>query len=169
MIRAGAAADAAAIGALKVRAWRAAYAAFLPAGYLAALDPAGEANDWADYLAAMPAAHRLWVADDGEVVGFCRTGPADDADLGGRAAEIYGLYVEPDRIGTGVGRALFGHAVADLDARGFWPLCVYAYAPNRDAIRFYQQAGFTLDGASRLDQHADIGVAEVRLVAGQVR
>jgi len=53
--------------ALKVRAWRAAYATFMPADVLAALDPAGEAEDWADHPAAMPAAYWLWVADDGEV------------------------------------------------------------------------------------------------------
>jgi len=104
VIRTATAADAAAIGALKVRAWRAAYAAFMPAGCLAALDPSAEAAAWADYLAAMPTAHRLWVADDRGVVGFCRSGPAHDPDLGGQAAEVYGLYIEPDRIGTGLGR-----------------------------------------------------------------
>lgn len=164
MIRTATAADAAAIGALKVRAWRAAYAALMPAGCLAALDPSAEAAAWADYLAAMPTAHRLWVADDRGVVGFCRSGPAHDPDLGGQAAEVYGLYIEPDRIGTGLGRALFGHAVADLDKRGCRPVCVYAYTPNSGAIRFYQRAGLALDGASRLDQHDGIGVREVRLV-----
>ncbi|MFI9630601.1 GNAT family N-acetyltransferase [Streptomyces sp. NPDC052042] len=58
------------------------------------------------------------------VVGFCRTGPADqdqNPDLGSRAAEVYGLYIEPERIGTGLGRQLFRHAAADLDGRGYGP------------------------------------------------
>lgn len=130
MIRAATAADAAALGTLKVRAWRAAYAAFMPTGSLAALDPSAEAAAWADYLAVMPTTHPLWVADHRGVLGFCRTGPTHDPDLGGQAAEIYGLYIEPDRIGTGPGRALFGHAVADLDTRGFRPVCGYAYTPT---------------------------------------
>jgi hypothetical protein len=54
VIRPATVADASAIGALKVRAWRADYAAFLPADLLATLDPAAEAGDWADYLATMP-------------------------------------------------------------------------------------------------------------------
>ncbi|MFE4518207.1 hypothetical protein ACFRMQ_28955 [Kitasatospora sp. NPDC056783] len=45
MIRAAVVEDAPAIGALKVRAWRAAYAGFMSAGYLDGLDPAGEPAD----------------------------------------------------------------------------------------------------------------------------
>ncbi|MFD0592670.1 GNAT family N-acetyltransferase [Catellatospora coxensis] len=167
MIRSAAVEDAAAIGRLKVRSWRSAYADYLPAAVLDALDPDQEAADWAGYLAAVPGEHRLWVAvDGGGVVGFCRTGPAgDDPDLGSRAAEVYGLYVDPDRVGAGIGRGLFAHAVADLRARDFRPVCVYAYQPNESAVRFYQRAGFSLDGVTRLDDDDPIGVREVRLVA----
>jgi GNAT superfamily N-acetyltransferase len=165
-IRAAAAADAAAIGALKVRAWRAAYAGFMEPAYLDALDPVREAADWAAYLAAIPAGHRLWLAVEADaVLGFCRTGPAaEDPDLGPDAAEVYGLYLEPARVGTGLGRLLFGHAAADLDARGYAPLCVYAYVPNHRALRFYRRAGFTPDGTVRRGDD-EIGLDEARLVA----
>ncbi|GAB3967359.1 GNAT family N-acetyltransferase [Actinoallomurus acanthiterrae] len=164
MIRAAAVEDAPAIGALKVRAWRAAYAGFMSRGFLDGLDPDREAGDWAEYLAAIPDTDRLWVAEEaGSVLGYCRTGPADgDPNLGPRAAEIYGLYVAPDRIGSGLGRELFGHAVADLEERGHRPLCVYAYVPNDRALRFYERAGFAADGVTRLDD--DISVTELRLV-----
>lgn len=165
-IRAAEAADAAALGGLKVRAWRAAYAKFVNPAYLRALDPEREAAAWAAYLAAMPGAHRLWLAVEADaVLGFCRTGPADeDPGLGPGAAEVYGLYLEPVRVGTGLGRVLFGHAVADLRARGHVPLCVYAYAPNHGGRRFYRRAGFVHDGATRRGD-GEIGVPEVRLVA----
>lgn len=166
MIRAADVRDAPAIADLKVRAWRAAYAGFVSRDLLDALDPAQEAGAWGDYLAAIPDTHRMWVADeDGPLLGFCRTGPAvDDADLGEHAAEIYGLYLTPDRIGTGLGRHLFGHAVADLDQRGYRPLCVYAYLPNDRAREFYQRAGFLPDGTVRRDEEDGTGVAELRLV-----
>jgi ribosomal protein S18 acetylase RimI-like enzyme len=169
MIRSAVPEDAPAIGDLKVRSWRAAYAGFMSREYLDALDPAVEAWDWAEYLEDLPADHRLWVAEEaGAVVGFCRTGPADgerDPDLGGGAAEVYGLYIEPERIGTGLGARLFGHAVADLEARGCRPVCVYAYAPNTSAVRFYERAGFVLDGTARLDEEDEgTAVPEVRMV-----
>jgi ribosomal protein S18 acetylase RimI-like enzyme len=166
MIRMAIAADGPDIGELKVSAWRRAYADFMPADVLAALDPDGEAADWSAYVQTMSPDHRLWVSDSGSAVtGFCRTGPADqDTDLGRRAAEVSGLYVAPDLVGTGLGRSLLGKAVADLDARGFDPICVYAYEPNLRAIRFYQQAGFAPDGATRLDETDDTGIPELRLV-----
>jgi ribosomal protein S18 acetylase RimI-like enzyme len=166
VIRSARVADAADVGALKVRAWRAAYGGFMRTAVLAALDPARETMDWREYLADLPAAHRLWITEfDGAVAGFCRTGPADgDPDLGPAAAEIYGLYLDPSLVGTGLGRQLFSHAVADLGDRGRFPICVYAYAPNRRAISFYERAGFRADGVTRLDEEDGTGVAEIRLV-----
>lgn len=166
MIRAAAVSDASAIGHLKVRAWRSAYVGFMPEALLDALDSAEDAADWTEYLAAIPQEHRLWVAEhDGTVIGFCRTGPADgDTDLGADAAEVYGLYIEPDRIGTGVGRELFTYALTDLETRGHDPICVYAYAPNTTTLSFYEKAGFTKDGVTRLDEGDGTGVPEARLV-----
>ncbi|MET8151544.1 GNAT family N-acetyltransferase [Actinoplanes sp. NPDC049668] len=169
MIRSAELRDARGIGALKVRAWRAAYGEFMSSDVLDALDPDREADDWAGYLRSMPDGHRLWVAErEGTVEGFCRTGPAvDDADLGDRAAEIYGLYIAPERIGSGLGARLFRHAVLDLRRRGHRPLCLYVYAPNRRARDFYRRAGFEPDGATRLDEADGTGVAELRLVQGR--
>ncbi|MEV0647326.1 GNAT family N-acetyltransferase [Phytomonospora sp. NPDC050363] len=168
MIRDAVPADARGVAEVKVRAWRAAYAGFMEPALLDALDPAEETADWASYLAELPADHRLWIAGEpGRVLGFCRTGPAaDDPDLGAVAAEIYGLYVEPGLIGTGLGRRLFGHAVADLEARALRPLCVYAYLPNESALRFYERAGFVRDGVTRLGEGDEDApdVAEARLV-----
>ncbi|RFU87868.1 N-acetyltransferase [Streptomyces triticagri] len=167
-VRHATALDAPGIGALKVRAWRAAYGSFMSRALLDSLDPAEDAARWAEYLSDIPADHRLWVSEAaGGVTGFCRTGPTDarrDADLGGAAAEVHGLYIDPARIGTGLGRALFAHAVTDLERRGHGPVCVYAYTPNTTAVRFYERAGFTADGTTRLDPDDGIEVPEVRLV-----
>ena len=58
---------------------------------------------------------------------------------------------------------MFSHAVADLRDRGHFPICVYAYEPNRTAITFYERAGFRPDGVIRLDGQDGTGVAEIRL------
>ena len=71
---------------------------------------------------------------------------------------MHGLYLEPVRIGTGLGRELFAHAVRDLEARHDM-VCVWQFAANDGAGRFYEGAGFMLDGASR---PSSFGVVEVR-------
>jgi GNAT superfamily N-acetyltransferase len=159
-VRAATAADADGIGALADRAWRAAYTGLLEAGVLERLDAAELAATWREYLAVTPPADRVWVIEEGgRLLGFARTGPCPDADLGGRAGEVFGLYVEPDAIGTGLGRALFGHATADLTERDFSPLAVWHFAANDRAGRFYERAGFRTDGAVR---ESEFGVTEVR-------
>jgi len=123
------------------------------------MDAAEQAADWREYLAAMPPADRVWVIEaDAGVAGFARTGPCADADAPEGAGEVHGLYVDPDRIGTGLGRRLFGQAVADLAAR-HGTVVVWHFAANARAARFYERAGFTLDGGCRQSQ---FGVPELR-------
>lgn len=143
--------DARALADLKVRAWRAAYSGLLPADLLAALDLDEEAAAWGDYLKAKPEDDRLWLAvEDEHILGFVRTEPG----------EVCGLYVDPERIGTGIGRALLEHAVADLRARGARRVAVWHFVRNERAARFYDIAGFVADGAIRA---SDFGVDEIRL------
>jgi GNAT superfamily N-acetyltransferase len=158
-VRAAGPDDARAIGALATRAWRAAYAGVLAPGVLDVMDPVEQAADWHAYLADMPPADRVWVIGPPDAVwGFARTGPCPDEDAPARAGEVHGLYLEPTRIGTGLGRALFAHAVANLEARHD-VVCVWHFAANDGAGRFYERAGFALDGASR---PSSFGAAEVR-------
>jgi len=156
-------ADAEAIADLKVRSWRAAYAGLLPADLLDALDPVGEAEVWREYIQAKPEEDRLWLAVDEDVCGFARTGPSPYPDLPERSAEVHGLYVDPDRIGTGVGRLLLEHALADCRARGYGTATLWHFVGNERAGRFYENAGFVADGAIR---SSDFGVDEIRLRRG---
>ena len=158
-VRAAGPADAAAIGALATRAWRAAYAGLLDPAVLHSLDPAEQARDWRAYLTDLPPSDHVWVIGAGEAVwGFARTGPCPDADVPAGTGEVHGLYVDPDRLGKGLGRALFGRAVTDLGERHS-PVVVWHFAANTGAARFYERAGFTLDGARR---DSRFGVPELR-------
>jgi GNAT superfamily N-acetyltransferase len=159
-VRAAGPGDARAIGALASRAWRAAYADVLAPDMLDSMDPIEQAADWQAYLSDLPPADRMWVIGppDDDVWGFARTGPCTDADAPAGAGEVHGLYLEPTRIGAGLGRTLFGHAVADLETRHA-VVCVWHFAANDSAGRFYARAGFALDGTSR---PSSFGVVEVR-------
>ncbi len=153
--------DAAAIAALKVRAWRAAYAEILPPERLDALDVDAEAEAWREHLEEPPAEERLWLAVDGaDLVGYARSGPCEDVDATPELGEVHGLYAAPERIGTGVGRALLTHAAADLAARGYRTLVLWVFVGNDRAAAFYERAGFWPDGTRRRSPH---GIDEVRL------
>ena len=91
---------------------------------------------------------RPWVAvRGGAIVGYATTTPGKDwwlPPIEG-SGELTNLYLEPAVIGTGVGSALYDHAVADLRARGFNPFVVWAFRDNVRARRFYEGKGLAID------------------------
>jgi GNAT superfamily N-acetyltransferase len=90
---------------------------------------------------------RTWVVEDEDVVvGFAVTGPSQDADADPKTGELYAIYLEPDRVGTGLGRTLFEHAVGDLRDRGFHTATLWVLETNEQARRFYDVAGWKPDG-----------------------
>ncbi len=91
---------------------------------------------------------RPWVAErDGVVIGYATTSPGKDWWLPppDGSGELTNLYLDPDAIGTGVGSALYDHAVADLRERGFNPFVVWAFRANQRALRFYERKGLVID------------------------
>lgn len=132
--------DAAAVAAVYVRSWRAAYAEVLPTEVLASLDEA----DWARRFRSRrdPARSTLLAFTPGRVVGVVMAGP-DRQDS--RSAEVYAIYVLPEVQGQGVGAALLDAAIAQLDAAVVRLWCA---AENSGSRRFYERRGFVLDGAT---------------------
>ncbi len=61
------------------------------------------------------------------------------------AGELTNPYLDPDVIGTGVGRMLYEHAVDDLRQRGFDPLVVWAFREDSSARGFYERMGLVID------------------------
>ncbi len=107
-------ADAAAIGAVHVAAWRSAYPAILPDAYLARLSVARQARH---YEFAIRSGAIVHVAiGDGRVVGFATAGPARGMRLA--EGEIETLYVLDDWRDLGLGRALMAASGAALAAAG---------------------------------------------------
>lgn len=152
-IRLASPADAAAIGAIHVAAHRLAYRGIAPDRYLDRLDPAARAQEWREYLLEPPESLRMWVTErDGYPVGFCGTHEADAADgpeLPPGSAELHWIHLRPDHVGTGAGRALMEHALADLVGRGYRHAVLWVLEGNARARRFYGAGGWTHDGATR--------------------
>lgn len=154
-IREATPADAVPIADLHVRAWRATYRGQMSDAYLDGLTVEDRLPNLVWSLEHPPADWRMWVAEeDGAIVGFASTGPSMDADAkpSDRIAELFAIYVEPARIGTGLGRALFDHAVDDLRSRRFAAATLWVLETNALARRFYVAAGWTEDGATTTER-----------------
>ena len=143
-------ADSVAAAEVNVRSWRESFPAHFP-----------DADLTIDRRAAMfrgrfgASFYRMYVAEaEGGVVGFVDVGRAREACFGCEA-ELYALYVLPERWGTGLGHRLLVEAG---DVRSLWVL-----EGNARARAFYEAHGFRPDGASQV---LDLGapVPEIRLV-----
>ena len=75
-----------------------------------------------------------------------RLGFAVLLERAGFACELDGLFVEPDRMRTGVGRRLIEDAMQVARSRGATRIDVVA---NPQAVAFYEAVGFTTGGAAQ--------------------
>jgi GNAT superfamily N-acetyltransferase len=97
---------------------------------------------WAERVRWEKDTHRLTVAvSDGTVVGFSYVGPSATAGV----RELYAIHVDPDLIGTGVGRLLMTDALLHLGARAV----LWVLAGNTRARAFYEKGGWRADGEIR--------------------
>lgn len=152
MIRPGTAADAEDVARLQIESWRAAYADVLPADGLAGLS-----------LERSARMHRRFppiVADvHGEIVGFVSVGSARDEDADG---ELFAIYVHPDHWREGLGRALIAAGEERLRELGHHHAVLWVLEENPRARRFYEAAGWSLDGTERPLELFGVQVPEVR-------
>jgi GNAT superfamily N-acetyltransferase len=141
--------DIPAVAALHVRAWQAGYAGMIPAEVLNALDPAVLADrrrQWHGHAEFQT----LLALDGPEIIGFTTFGPyrlqQNRTEVDPTVGEVNAIYLEPARIGTGVGRTLMAAALAELARRGFREVRLWVLEKNHRSRRFYEKAGFAKDG-----------------------
>jgi ribosomal protein S18 acetylase RimI-like enzyme len=152
-IREATLADAGSTATVHVRSWQAAYRGQLPDDYLDGLSVDERLSQHRLTLEHPRPDWRVWVADEERsVVGFAITGPSEDADADPRTAELYAIYLDPGVYGTGVGRQLFTHAIEDLRERGFKAATLWVLESNARARRFYELAGWKLDGTTTTER-----------------
>lgn len=157
--------DAAEIARIHVRAWQAAYRGLLPQAYLDGLSIERRAAGWRERL-AHPVT-RTWIAAlAGEALGWISVGPARDADLDPRTAELWAIYVDPQRWRAGIGHALWGTAAQHLASTGFGDIVLWVFRANARALAFYRSIGFAPEvGVEKTVERGGIALAELRLRA----
>jgi GNAT superfamily N-acetyltransferase len=152
--------DARAVAELHIRAYR----GQIPDAYLDQLSDHVEqrTRQWQRTLS--DPSQRLWVAEVAVgLVGFANTmPPGPGPDPGPNAAEVGAIYLDADWAGQGVGRVLFAQAVDDLRLRGYDRAILWVLESNARARRFYEIAGFTADGAIKVEQRPGFELRELR-------
>jgi GNAT superfamily N-acetyltransferase len=149
LIRTAEESDLVAIGALHHRSRTDAYAGLVSAAGLAAGSAAAMGEWWTERWRWERDTHRLSVAVDRDrIVGFSYAGPSETPHV----VELYAIHVDPESVGTGVGRALMAGALADLAALAGDHIdraVLWVLTGNARARRFYERGGWTADTATR--------------------
>jgi len=146
------------IAEIHVRGWQAAYS------LLRRLSVEDRAAYWRrELVEGRQEARHVWCAARGaDPLGFAAIGPSRDLGSGADTGEVYAIYLEPDVVGTGVGRLLFAHAVDHLRREGFRAAILWVLATNTRASRFYEGAGCCVDGAEKTEDWHGTALHEVR-------
>jgi GNAT superfamily N-acetyltransferase len=119
---------------------------------------------WADEIAAGVPRRGMLVAElDCRVVGFVRYGPTRDEDEDrGVVGEVMTVFVEEPSQGRGVGQALLRASEAALRKCGFAAATLWMAVGNERGRRFYEAAGWRLDGGEKLEPVGDARAPCVR-------
>lgn len=162
--------DAEDIATVQVATWQTAYHDIMPAEFLSALSDGlkRRAEWWRERVSsAGPRDHTLVAEEGGEVIGFADIGPSRDADVDPRSVgELNAIYVLSRAWGRGVGRALMAALLFRLRAAPFDSATLWVLAENMRARRYYEAAGWTVDGTVRDETIGDVVVREVRYRIG---
>ncbi|MGW6982402.1 N-acetyltransferase family protein [Streptomyces sp. NPDC054932] len=157
-------ADVAAVSAIRVGGWKAAYAGMVPQSYLDRMTVEADACARRQHFSTSGggAINLVAVNTRGEIVGWACFGPERIAGTRAPTGELYALYVQPSLIGSGIGRTLIESVHAHAPAQGFDSVLLWVLTENSTARRFYERAGYVADGGVQVDDYDGVAVPEVR-------
>jgi ribosomal protein S18 acetylase RimI-like enzyme len=96
---------------------------------------------WHDIIAAAGGQQRLLVAEQSaEICAYAHFGPTRDRNQS--AAELYSIYVTPERWRRGIGTGLLIQSTKMLGEAGFASCTLWVLAQNANARRFYERHGW---------------------------
>ena len=153
--------DAMGVAQAHVRAWQVGYRGLISQSYLDALRPEDRARRYGfDRMEFDGPFTQVAIAGD-TVCGHITTGLSRDDEEPGHG-EVWAIYVDPGRWGTGVGRRLMAAGCEQLVRQGLEHASLWVISGNTRARRFYEAAGWSWRGVERTDHIGDDVVHEVR-------
>lgn len=146
---------AAGIAAVRIQAWREAYAHLMPAEFLVALDQRRREAGWRTII--VDEVTDVLVALDGEkIIGWALAGSGRDGSAP-TDRELEGIYVLASAYGPRAGQQLLDAAVGN-DAAFLWMA-----ENNPRAEAFYRRNRFERDGAEKTESFSGASVSVVGL------
>jgi GNAT superfamily N-acetyltransferase len=164
VVRPAGADDARSIAEINVAGWRAAYRGLMPDEFLDSLSVDQRELAWRSRLeSGEDAGDPAWVAElNGAPIGYLASGPPRDDDVEASSAEIYAVYVAPDRWRAGAGRRLMETAASEWWRRGATSLRLWVLEGNSGARAFYESLGWVADGSRKSFDMGGFATVEVR-------
>ena len=155
--------EAAEVANLHLIASRAAYAGQVPEAHWDATPMAKRVSYWKEAIEY--GAPQVMVAlEGGSIVGFVGFDRSRDPKSKNTTGEIWAIYAAPDRIGQGVGLALWDAAREGLEDEDCTEVTVWLPLLHERTLRFHDLAGFKREmNTARTVPLGGVKVEEVRL------
>ncbi|MGZ3694001.1 MAG: N-acetyltransferase family protein [Bdellovibrionota bacterium] len=154
--------DAPAVALIHTRTWQHAYRGILHQQFLDSLDLEKRTQGWRNGMQNNTALIRLVAEEDGGVIGFVAGLDNREPLLAPESdAELWAIYVHPEKMGKGAGKKLFAAFKDELKNRGKKRFCLWVLCENHSGRRFYEMQGGILGSALK---KAEIGGKEVEEV-----
>jgi GNAT superfamily N-acetyltransferase len=142
---------------VQVASWQAAYPGLIDQGFLDSLDVDDRTRSW-DRILHQTRGKVLLTDERGVVLGFCAVGPAIEDDWG----EIFAIYLDPARWGSGLGRELLAAGEGALADAGHRRALLWVLDGNTRARAFYERQGWSLGKPLRIEAIGGADVTEAR-------
>lgn len=148
---------------IHVAAWKSAYRGMIDDRLLDALETKHRLPLWKEWWTG-PGVRLILALRGQELAGFLRLCPARDfLEPPAGFAEFTHVYLEPDRVGSGLGRRLFEYGITAIQAANYPGLLLWVLEENTRARKFYEGFGLHADGArASQPEHLGAGVYEIR-------
>lgn len=122
-----------------------------PNQILSALGVDRRARQWESSIRS-GSVRTLVAESQGSILGFVTCAATrDEDDDPSRVAEIQAIYVDPAAWGNGIGQRLVASTTAELSDKSYEQLTLWVLKENQRACRFYERAGFSLDGKTKVE------------------
>ena len=153
--------DARGMAIVHVRSWQVGYKEIMPKDVLDGLTIESREEGWVERIAA--GKFTILVAEEqGAIQGWATFGSYRGDGAPENAGELYGIYVAPERYGTGIGSALWDAAMCRLRNDGYPVIYLWVLEANARARRFYKGKGCAADGAEKPFAVGDVELRALR-------